>query len=479
MSGLGFRSIAEPCVQALALAALWRGLRLSDRGWLILGGGLIGLNLYTYLAARLLPVAITLLFIYLIAVDTGHRRERLIQFGWVVVAAIVIFAPLIIYFLQNPDTFLTRISQVAPREGQSTELLANIARALGMFFVDGDPYVRFNLPGRPLFPSILGVLFVIGVAAVVVGAFRSRRFLRRAAYFFALTSTLIMLLPTALAVNEITPSNLRAMGMMPMVFMFPALGAWMIIKRMNASREGGRMKVRRWSFVLRSSSFVFPVTALIVMLSALEAGLAYAQYARLPQLYYESDGDLVEIANLLNRLDARRTPIYVHTLHYRHPTLAALARDFHAIRSITGPNVVVFPPGESLHVFAHLALPDWAWLDRLMPDPARVDASLGPDGRTSYEAIQVDPPPSIAPQIPLKMNFGNTIELIGADLESTPESGGAADVTLSWRVLDVPDRGDYATFVELRDAWGFQWGQADSFDYPSEQWTPGEVIVQR
>ncbi len=149
MSRLGFRSIAEPCAQAFAVAALWRGLRLNKRRWMIVAGAFVGLNLYTYLAARLFPIAIALLFIYLILTDAGHRRERLIQFGFVTLAAIVVFAPLGIYFLQNPGTFLTRITQVAPREGQ--DLLNNIFRALGMFFIDGDPYMRFNLPGRPLF----------------------------------------------------------------------------------------------------------------------------------------------------------------------------------------------------------------------------------------------------------------------------------------------------------------------------------------
>jgi len=46
-------------------------------------------------------------------------------------------------------------------------------------------------------------------------------------------------------------------------------------------------------------------------------------------------------------------------------------------------------------------------------------------------------------------------------------------------VLNEPDRGDYAVFAELRDAWDFQWGTTDSFDYPAEQWSAGEVIAQR
>ena len=63
--------------------------------------------------------------------------------------------------------------------------------------------------------------------------------------------------------------------------------------------------------------------------------------------------------------------------------------------------------------------------------------------------------------------------------EHPPGRDGQASVTLYWRVLNQPDRGDYSTFAQLRDRWGFEWGKGGSFDYPSEQWTPGEIIVNR
>ena len=81
-----------------------------------------------------------------------------------------------------------------------------------MFFLSGDPYIRFNLPDRPLFSFVWGVLFVIGLIIAVVGVFRGRTIWRKTAYFSVIAVTFIMLLPTALAVNEITPSNLRAIG---------------------------------------------------------------------------------------------------------------------------------------------------------------------------------------------------------------------------------------------------------------------------
>ncbi len=116
MSRLGFRSISEPLIQALALAALFRGLRLNRWRWIIIAGALIGLNLYTYLAARLFPVAIAAIFFFLIAFDRGQRRLRLAQF--LVVALARRLSSLRRWACTSstiPSAFLTRIQQVAPR----------------------------------------------------------------------------------------------------------------------------------------------------------------------------------------------------------------------------------------------------------------------------------------------------------------------------------------------------------------------------
>jgi 4-amino-4-deoxy-L-arabinose transferase-like glycosyltransferase len=477
MSRLGFRSIAEPFIQALALAALFRGLRLNRWGWIVAGGALIGLNLYTYLAARLFPVAIATIFFFLIAFDQGQRKRRVVQFVAVTLAALIVFAPLGTYFLNHPDAFLTRIQQVAPRGDQVATLIENVGRAFGMFFLSGDPYIRFNLPGRPLFSLVWGVLFVIGLISALIGVFRGRTIWRKTAYFSMISATLIMLLPTALAVNEITPSNLRAIGMMPLVFVFPALGAWWMIKRMKD--EGGRLKL--WLMRLQSIPLIM-LTVLLV--SGIETSLVYfGQYVREPELYIQSDGDLADIAQWLNTHDTGGEPVYLAALHYRHPTAAALSEKFDDIKWIAGNRGVVLPDGPGYLFFARLGLPDVQWLQKVLPDAALIAKQLAPDGTTDYRVYHLDAQPVVTPQVKMDVNFGNIIQLTGYDVDGHPERSEAeskdATVTLFWRVLNKPDRGDYATFAQLRDAQGFEWGKGGSFDYPSEQWTPGEIIVNR
>jgi 4-amino-4-deoxy-L-arabinose transferase-like glycosyltransferase len=475
MSRLGFRSISEPLIQALALAALFRGLRLNRWGWIVIAGVLIGLNLYTYLAARLFPVAIVAIFLFLIAFDRDQRRLRFAQFLVVTSMALIVFAPLGLYFLNNPSAFLTRIQQVAPQAlTQAPALLENIGRALGMFFISGDPYIRFNLPDRPLFSIVWGVFFFIGLITALVGVVRGRTVWRKTAYFSVIIVTFIMLLPTALAMNEITPSNLRAIGMMPLVFVFPALGIWRVIQKI-------------WTPINADKSrFVLPVTlSLLLIVPTIETGIVYfGQYVREPQLYVQSDGDLADIAKWLNDQATQGEPVYLAALHYRHPTVAALSEKYGDLKWIAGNRGMVLPNGPGYLFYARLGLPEEQWLHKVLPDAALIDQPLAPDGATNYRLYHLDAQPVVTPQVKLEVNFGNIVQLLGYDVEpSHPERSKAqskdASVTLYWRVLNQADRGDYATFAQLRDQWGFEWGKGGSFDYPSEQWTPGEIIVNR
>jgi hypothetical protein len=289
-----------------------------------------------------------------------------------------------------------------------------------------------------------------------------------------------------LAVNETTPSNLRAIGMMPLVFVFPALGVWWLVQRIWTLTltlpAGASVHANRRRLV-----FLLTALLLVLLVTTAETGVAYfGQYVREPELYVQSDGDLADIARWLNTHDTGKEPVYLAALHYRHPTVAALSEKYSDIKWITGNRALVLPNGPGYLFFARLGLPDDAWLRRVLPDAALIDKPLGPDGETNYRLYHLDAQPVIMPHVQMPVNFGNIIELIGYDVEhpsASPRRGAAQDATASvtfyWRVLNKPDRGDYATFAQLRDAWGFEWGKGGSFDYPAEQWTPGEIIVNR
>jgi 4-amino-4-deoxy-L-arabinose transferase-like glycosyltransferase len=502
LSRYGFRAVTQPLLQALTAAALWRGLRLSrplparGRGkvpWLLLAGLLCGLTAYTYLAARAFPIPLAAALITLLVADCGHRRVRLGQIALFVVVATLTLAPLTRYWLTHPGSFLTRTQQVAA-EGWA-EAWAGFRECLMMFFLRGDPYIRFNLPHRPLFDPVTAVLFVLGIVVLLASRLlhgsAGRRVSERitspcppaplspcllAACFFLLVGLLVMLLPSALATGEITPSNLRAAGLLPFVYVFPALGLSKVTSVISSLRP----------LALRRLLVATVCCSLFVFLLLANATAYFRDWAPSAALYYAADGDLADIAAYLNQTDLTAAVPYVASIHYRHPTLAFLAADYDKIRWLTDGRTLAFPAEEdALLIFPRSASEDLAWVQSVLPDGSLVAAPAGPDGEPAFRVYRASSADDLAPTHPLTADLAHAVILLGYDVVGEPRSGGSAEVAVWWHVLGVPDRGDgstelaevYGPVARLTDPWGFVWGEAQPFHYPSEQWTPGEVIV--
>lgn len=483
LSRYGFRAVTQPLMQALTVAALWRGLRLSkgsERGkgflWLVLGGLFCGLTAYTYLAARAFPVPLAAALLTVLIVDKSHRRARLGQFAVLVIAAALTLTPLAHYWLTHPGSFMTRTDQVAATSW--TEAWDGIRACLGMLFRRGAPYVRFNIPFRPLFDPITAALFLLGLIMAVWHLRRlphsvSRLPHHRAAYIFLLICLLTMLLPSALAVGDITPSNLRAVGLLPFIYIFPALG----VSALKSAISRYSARLQQSVSAIHYSLFA---VLLLVITTPITATVYFRDWASSPALYYAADGDLADVAAYLNQADLTDTTPYVASIHYRHPTLAFLAEDYGAIRWLTGGRTVVFPAeGDGLLIFPRTASGDLTWAEAVLPDDARtpVVTHPGPDGVPAFHVYRVGPNPGLEPARPLTANMAHIVRLLGYDVIGQPQSNGSAEVAVWWRVMNPPNAGDYGPVARLSDPWGFAWGETQPFHYPAEQWTPGEWIV--
>ena len=164
---------------------LWRSPRCGAvcahkrAAWLIAGGALVGLTGYTYLAARLFPIPIAAaLGVLWLQTPRLKRRQLLRPLALILLSALISFAPLGIFFLQNPETFGTRIAQVA--SPSVTEALQGIWRCLKALVLpgQGDPYIRFNPPGRPILDVPAALLACLGLVVFLRtkynGAFHAR-----------------------------------------------------------------------------------------------------------------------------------------------------------------------------------------------------------------------------------------------------------------------------------------------------------------
>jgi hypothetical protein len=478
MSRYGFRAMSQPLTQALMLLFLWRGLRNGRRLDVVVGGLFCGMTAYTYLASRAVPLALLPLLLGMLLVDRERQRQRAVQAALFVLSALVIFAPLGVYFLQHPQAFSVRMSQVSVLDPSvsGSDLCRTVAqsawRALLMFTARGDPLWRFGVPGKPVFPILIAILFYLGLLVSLVKILRSQDGPVRVLHLSLLLWLPIMLVPSILGANrEEVPSSLRAIGVMPVLYLFPAQGLATMLAL-----------VRRWCRV--DEDVLTGVVSVILLLGS--AASVFQDYfdiwGHAPQPYYGNDNDLADAARALNRLDLGKQELFVSSVHYRHPTMAFLARDYPRMRWIGTGQTLPLPPTEgsgAVYVFPRSALPD-ATLLKLLGAVASAERHLGPDGNTAYllYRLPADTVPAISPQYSLIVNFGHQIELLGYDL-APAAAGESLAVTLYWHVLAPTEVGDYAVFAHLLDAWGFRWGSSDVFDYPSAEWATGQVIVQR
>ena len=470
-SRLGFRVISQPLLQALAVAALFRGLRGGRWPWLWAAGLLIGLSAYTYLAARLFPILLAFALLPLL-LDPATRRARARQLAFVALVAFLTALPLLAYFYLNPDAFWVRIGQVAPN-AESLTLTESLLRSFAMFFLRGDPYLRFNLPGRPLFDFVAGGLLLVGWLVCLL---RYRRFpydWQRAAVLLLLLAPLVMILPTALAVGEIVPSNLRALGLIPFIFYLPPIGLITLLR--DVERRFGRPPLTR----------AVSVTVLFILLvgGVLVQHRYFRQWATQPDLLLVNDGDLTAAAAWLDDTLAALPPgeqptVYVAAVHYRHPTLAFLSANYDRLKWLPGSHALVFPAsGPALYLYpANSPAPDWArqWLEAESP-PEIITAEHGLE---LFRVYRLSAPPSLPPAAD-SQPFGGLLSLDAVTTE--PAAAGASlPVTLRWTVTAAPPAGAASsTFAHLEDINGHRWSQVDQDSYPAEQWQPGEVILER
>jgi hypothetical protein len=315
-SRIAFRALAMPAVEALALAWLWRALRMAERGdgrWYhFAGAGLfIGLGPYTYMAARFVPVALALFFAAEALLARLRRERPLLVCHWRGLAlsaavALLVFSPLAVFFALHPEAFVERAGSVSifnPTWNQGDvggALLRTTLITLGTFAgLTGDPNPIANLPGRPMLDWLLIPFFWLGVAVSVWGVVRyaaNRPSVSARAYLFLLCLWPVMLLPGILA-PEGAPHHLRIIGTAPVTYLFVALGLGQIA---NSKYQISNVKRQTSNVKSLISNLQFLLSALPLLL-LLVVGLVtardyFVRWAGLPELAMAYDVYAVELA---------------------------------------------------------------------------------------------------------------------------------------------------------------------------------------
>lgn len=310
LSRVSFRAGALPLFLGLAIALGWLGLKRRNVLLAILGGVAYGLAFNTYTAARVTPLAFALTAAIVVWRYLPRRHEdtknenfapsrlrgfpsrELLAF---LISTVLVLVPLGIYALAHPAQVFAREGQVSIFETENgtpfTALVKHAALAVGMFGWHGDTIPRHNLPGRPVFDLWTFALFVVGLALTAI---RSRRSLPSA---FLVVWTAVMLLPTVLA--EDTPHFLRAIGLLPVLWLIPAIAFDALVDSPNLT--GLRRPVR------------FMLTAALLLASALTTARDYfVRYASDSNTGYYFESAATDLAVQINsradfatRIDSR------------------------------------------------------------------------------------------------------------------------------------------------------------------------------
>jgi len=317
-SRLGFRGVLLPLLASLSFYSLWRGWneltgihREGSSGrfpmlvWFAIAGLSLGLTLYTYTPSRFLPLA---LLPFLGHVVAGRWRKRLLRphshdtphsfpspltaFAVFGLSFLLVFAPLGTYFLTDSGSFFARSGVSVFSASQDEPILIllgkNALRQLAMFGLVADPNTRHDPAGRPAFDLFTLLFFLIGVAV-------SLRRCRETPYLFALSWFSAMLLPAILTFPEL-PHFLRAIGTLPVAYVFPALGV---------EKAWQWLRFKRVSFKLR-----YAVASLLALSFVLMGLLTYRDYfapvVEEIELVKAFDPRFVKAASIMNQLDDPR-----------------------------------------------------------------------------------------------------------------------------------------------------------------------------
>jgi 4-amino-4-deoxy-L-arabinose transferase-like glycosyltransferase len=482
-SRFGVRGVFTPLMTALAFWAFWRGVNRRDLRWLIGAGVALGINLYFYTAARLIPVFLALYLILEWWINRYSRRSPILRSQFLGVAALyitagVIFVPLLIYFVQHPGTFTARASEVFvgnPRVSAGNpfvkSLLALFASVLQFFVAGlGDRDWFYNLPGRPVFDVVSGALAIIGVL-VLLQRWRNRR------YLFLLLWWPVMLIPSFLAVDRI-PALPRALGVLPGLYFFPAIGTWQLV-------EWARARLSRRD---QQQAIVLVLAGPLILHATVNWWGYFVSWGRSAGAFDAFDGDVVAAAHWLKDHQPDRVA-YISADLYRHPSFmllyeqVPLTRFFETrdprLRWFDARHSLLMPPPEgAIYLLGNSAMPDRDRLHHLLPVMTPLAIIAGPGG-PGLEVYRVDK--GGAPPRTQGLPGQGLPRLVGYGIVGEARPGGLLEVTLYWLMGDakeVPEVEAPNLRVTVEDAAGAERGAwMGTFPYRYGEWHAGDVVV--
>jgi 4-amino-4-deoxy-L-arabinose transferase-like glycosyltransferase len=226
----GFRAIMLPLALSLLFYFFIKAYRDKQRRDYILFGAMLAFGFYTYLSIRMVPFIFIAFLAWTFFFDRKFLKENFNNILWAGGAFLVLLIPMLIHFVQVPaDIFgraSTSIFNPDLNNGSSLlTLLNNIKKEILMFNFSGDLNFRHNLGGSPMLDIVTGIFFWVGFAVSLIN-------IKKIEHYLLLAWLGAMSLPMILTAEGI-PHALRLVGIMPVVFIWIAVGVYEVSKRLK------------------------------------------------------------------------------------------------------------------------------------------------------------------------------------------------------------------------------------------------------
>ncbi|MEA3323005.1 MAG: glycosyltransferase family 39 protein [Patescibacteria group bacterium] len=242
-SRIAFRAIMMLPILTFSFYFIFRGIRTNKWWNFALAGFIFGLGFHSYIAFRIAPVLLVVLFVLLLLqygtqLFKQHWKDALIFILFTIISAFPIF-----YTLNaHPELLNARTGDVSifanSEDGLATTLTHTVTTSLLKFNIYGDQNWRHGFPPHPTLESFVGIMFVGGIAlsTIIFFLYLYRRFFKKIhnrklvthglllAWFFA------FLAPEFLTVEGL-PHSLRSIGVLPVVYIFAAFFINFLIER--------------------------------------------------------------------------------------------------------------------------------------------------------------------------------------------------------------------------------------------------------
>ena len=241
---LALRIPYYPLFTAPVMYFLIRGLRRQNINDILLTGLFLGLGLHGYTPFRIVPIFIVVgILIYILHKREKQKRlETLYALALIILLSLVVFIPLLRYWLANPELFGYRaFSRLTGMEAgfQKAPLLIffeNFWKASVMFFWDNGVIWAHSIPGRPALEIVSGALYFLGTLSLLIRYIRKRRWVD----LFILVSIPMLMMPSilSLAYPGENPSLNRTAGIVVPVFILIGMALETLIRTFRTRLPG-------------------------------------------------------------------------------------------------------------------------------------------------------------------------------------------------------------------------------------------------